>query len=79
MKYNITNTKIFCLNCYSRNIYVRKKTHDYVCRKCGQVINIDYFFQTINDFLSDEKAVNSLIVEPHKPFPREKGRKDNTI
>jgi len=40
----------FCLKCYSSYIYVRVKTHDYVCRRCG-------YISTILDFRGEIESI----------------------
>lgn len=36
-------TRFFCMKCFSKYVYVRRKTKDFVCRKCGNVTLIKSF------------------------------------
>lgn len=59
---SMVDTMYFCLRCFSRNVYVRIKSHEIVCRKCGTIISISKFNSVYDDYLIKAKKAEKNVL-----------------
>jgi len=59
----LKNCNLFCLKCKSSSIYVRIKTDDYVCRRCGNVSTRGDFAKEIDNIIQERRKILQETIE----------------